>query len=360
MCARLGWVRRAIAAALVVAAAAVFLLTRGGDEAPEGVPFVPTPPGEVQTDAPPLPDPFAWAPDRAAQFERRAAAGNSHPLYALSPGGAIASAERTARWRPQVERAAARGRGRPRHARGRSSSSRAPAARTPAPRAAWSRRAGLTQILAETAQNLLGMEVDLAASERITRRLARAERRGDDQRAIELRRARAQVDQRFDGAQALAGTARYLALARDRFRREDLAFVSYHMGIGNLESVLRDFAGAGGGRDRRAGRGRGPDVHEGVLRLDAAAPSGGLRAADRARRRLLELPLEGRGGARDHAALPRGPRRADAAGDAARGQGLGRGGPAPARGHDGLRAPARTCGGRGTAATSCRSRPRRR
>ena len=37
---------------------------------------------------------------------RRAAAGNSHLLYALSPGGAVASAERTARWRPLVERAA--------------------------------------------------------------------------------------------------------------------------------------------------------------------------------------------------------------------------------------------------------------
>jgi Family of unknown function (DUF5715) len=239
-------VRFAIAAVLLVAAAAGFLLTRDGDEAPAGVPFVPTPPGEVQADAPSLPDPFAWAPARAEDFERRAAAGNSHPLYTLSPGGAVASAERTARWRPQVERAADAAGVDPDtlealvflESAGREDA-RAPGDLESA--------AGLTQILAETAQNLLGMNVDLAESERVTRRLARAERRGDDQRAIELRRARARVDERFDATRALAGTARYLALARERFRREDLAFVSYHMGIGNLESVLRDFAGAGAG-----------------------------------------------------------------------------------------------------------------
>jgi hypothetical protein len=56
--------------------------------------------------------------------------------------------------------------------------------------------------------------------------------------------ARAQVDERFDPAKELAATARYLTIARRHFGREDLAFVSYHMGIGNLDSVLRDY-GAG-------------------------------------------------------------------------------------------------------------------
>ena len=55
------------------------------------------------------------------------------------------------------------------------------------------------------------------------------------------RRGRA-IDDRFDPAQALAGTVRYLSIARERFGRDDLAVVSYHMGIGNLESVLRDYA----------------------------------------------------------------------------------------------------------------------
>ena len=101
---------------------------------------------------------------------------------------------------------------------------------------------GLTQILAETGTSLLGMRVDVDASERYTRRLERAERRGRERRAQALRRARSRVDERFDPLKALAGTARYLTIARERFGREDLAFVSYHMGIGNLESVLRDYA----------------------------------------------------------------------------------------------------------------------
>jgi hypothetical protein len=235
----------AIAAVLLLAAAAA-VMVRGSDDPPADLPVVPTPPGEVAEETEPLPDPFAWDPGRADEFERRAAAGNSHPLYAFSPGGIVASAERTARWRPQVERAAEQAgvdadtleglvllesAGR--------EDARAPGGLESA--------VGLTQILAETGQNLLGMNVDLAASERLTRQLARAERQGRDERAARLRRERRRVDQRFDPSAALAGTARYLALARERFGREDLAFVSYHMGIGNLESVLRDYAGAGDG-----------------------------------------------------------------------------------------------------------------
>jgi hypothetical protein len=229
-----------VAAALLLAlVAAVVALTR---EDPAGdLPVVPTPPGEAGEDAEPLADPFAWDPDRTEEFERRAAAGNSHPLYALSPGGAAASAARTARWRRSVERAAAEAgvdadtleglvflesAGR--------EDARAPGGLESA--------VGLTQILAETAQNLLGMRVDLEASRRYTRRLDRALRRGDASRAAALRAARRRVDERFDPNKALAGTARYLAIALERFGREDLAFVSYHMGIGNLESVLRDYA----------------------------------------------------------------------------------------------------------------------
>jgi len=42
-------------------------------------------------------------------------------------------------------------------------------------------------------------------------------------------------------AKALAATGRYLAIARERLGRDDLAVVSYHMGIGNLEGVLSAF-----------------------------------------------------------------------------------------------------------------------
>jgi soluble lytic murein transglycosylase-like protein len=41
---------------------------------------------------------------------------------------------------------------------------------------------------------------------------------------------------------ALEGAVRYLVTAERRFGRDDLAVVSYHMGIGNLEGVLRAYA----------------------------------------------------------------------------------------------------------------------
>ena len=108
---------------------------------------------------------------------------------------------------------------------------------------------GLTQILAETGQNLLQMRVDVPRSRRYTRRIRRALLRGRLLEVQRLRAARAKVDQRFDPAQALAGTARYLKLAKARFHRDDMAFVSYHMGMGNLESVLRAYGTEPGDED---------------------------------------------------------------------------------------------------------------
>jgi hypothetical protein len=100
---------------------------------------------------------------------------------------------------------------------------------------------GLTQILAETATNLLGMHVDVARSRRLTRRIERALRRGQIDAVTPLRIARRAVDERFDPAKALAGATRYLTIARETLGREDLALVSYHMGIGNLQGVLRAY-----------------------------------------------------------------------------------------------------------------------
>jgi soluble lytic murein transglycosylase-like protein len=231
-----------LAAGLALLVAAAVGVWARDDTPAAGVAVVPTPPGAH--DVEPFADPYAWEPSRAADFERRAAAGNSHPLYALSPGGAVASAERTARWRPLIERAAASARVDPDmlealvflESAGRDDA-RAPGGLEAA--------AGLTQILAETANNLLGMQVDVAASTRYTRRLGRAQARGRGHEVAALRENRRRVDDRFDPAKALAGTVRYLQIARERLGREDLAFVSYHMGIGNLENVLRDY---GGGR----------------------------------------------------------------------------------------------------------------
>jgi hypothetical protein len=151
----------------------------------------------------------------------------------------VASAARTARWRALIERTA--------RAAGVSADRLEAlvflesAGRPDAMAGGIQGAVGLTQILAETARDLLGMRVDTQASARYTRRLARASGR----RAVALRRARGRVDQRFDPAASLAATGRYLALAKRRFGREDLAFVSYHMGIGNLDGVLRLY---GGGR----------------------------------------------------------------------------------------------------------------
>jgi hypothetical protein len=207
-----------------------------GDAPAPGVPLVPTPPGDA-ADAEPIPDPFAYDPDAEPEMVRRAAAGTSHVLYERSPGGAAATAHRVARWRPQVEVAA------------RKAGVDADlveglvflesAGREDAMAGDTEGAVGLTQILAETAQNLLGMHVDVARSARLTRRIARAQAHGRGDRVARLVAERKAADERYDGARALDGTARYLAFARDRLGRADLALAAYHMGVGNLESVLR-------------------------------------------------------------------------------------------------------------------------
>ena len=187
-------------------------------------------------------DPLAWDEDRREGLETRAANGTSHVIYAKSPDGVVASARRTAEWRDQIEAAADRhgvdpdtleaivfleSAGRPEVIAGTT------------PEAA----SGLAQILPSTATDLLGMSVDLEASIRLTRRLGRAD--GPAQ-ANRLRERRARVDERFDPEAALDGAGTYLAIASERFGREDLAVVSYHMGIGNLENVIRAYAGVSG------------------------------------------------------------------------------------------------------------------
>ena len=209
-----------------------------GDGPEPGVQFVPTPPGGESGGAP-VPDPFAYDPDAEEAFVERATAGTSHVLYARSPGGAAATAERVARWRPQVEDAARSAGVEPDLLEGLVFLESA--GREDAMAGGVEAAAGLTQILAETAQNLLGMEVDVKRSARLTRRIDRAFGRGRLTAVQELRRRRRAVDERFDPVKALAGSARYLTIAREQLGREDLAFVSYHMGIGNLQDVLRAY-----------------------------------------------------------------------------------------------------------------------
>ncbi len=222
--------------AVVLALAGVAgMLARGSTPAAPVRPAIPGGTGRVT-------DPHAWSPATEAALVARAARGTSHGIFVLSPGGAEASAARTAAWRRLVDAAARTARVRPDTLEGLvllESAGRTDAVTS----AGLDGAVGLTQILAETARNLLGMHVDVAASRRLSGRLQRAVDRGDTRHAAALARARARADQRFDPRASLRATARYLALARARFGREDLAIVSYHMGMGNLEGVLRAYAG---------------------------------------------------------------------------------------------------------------------
>src|SRR3954470_1137350 len=198
--------------------------------------FVPTPPG---TKLPALKDPFTYDPSRRAEFEARAAAGNAHVLYANSPGGVVATAARVARWRPHIEAAAKAAGVDPDRLEALVFLESAGRDDAVAPQGLEG-AAGLTQIVAQTATGLLGMHVDVARSARLTRRLLRTD---SPRRAASLVARRRRVDERFDARKALAATGRYLHMAEQKFGSEELAFVSYHMGMGNLDDVLRAYAG---------------------------------------------------------------------------------------------------------------------
>jgi hypothetical protein len=228
--------RLALLAVVVLAAgAAVVVLGRSAEQ--------PGPrtlaPGRGATDT--TRDPLAYDDGRRDDFEARAAAGLAHVLYAKSPGGAPATARRVARLRPLIEDVAQRAHQDP-------DTLEAivflESAGRPDARASddLSSAVGLTQILAQTATDLLGLKVDVAASERLTRRLHRGGSAGRV-RALEARRRR--VDERFDPRKALEATTRYLEFAKGQLGRDDLAVESYHMGVGNLQNALKAYGKSG-------------------------------------------------------------------------------------------------------------------
>ena len=193
-------------------------------------------------------DPLAYDESQDDELVARATFGLSQPLYAKSPGGVFAAARRTESFRPLIENAVdgtdfdpdlleaivfLESGGRPDVIAGTDPVN----------------ASGLTQILAETASNFLGMAVDLDLSRALTAQIAGAVRRGNLARAERLRERRRMADARFDPEAALAGTMRYLTEALERLGREDLAVVSYHMGIGNLTDVLEAYTGSENGAD---------------------------------------------------------------------------------------------------------------
>jgi len=187
-------------------------------------------------------DPFGYLASSEPEYVQRATAGNAHVLFVKSPGGAVATAARVAALRPMILRATAGTRIDPNllealvfvESAGRS---QIIAGSDPAD------AAGLTQILAQTGQSLLGMHIDLARSRRLTAQIDGVTAGTKTGRLAPLLVRRAAIDDRFDPVRELAATVRYLQISERQFRRDDLAIESYHMGIGNLHQVLGDYDG---------------------------------------------------------------------------------------------------------------------
>jgi hypothetical protein len=190
-------------------------------------------------------DPLSYDPAADDELTVRATAGYSHVLYAKSPGGAFATARRVDRYRKDVE-AAAGGSGGVVDADTLEALVFLESGGRPDAVALDGdpvNASGLTQIVAQTGQGLLGMDIDLARSQALTRAARRARARGRPAAARRALEARRRIDARFVPRKALDATVRYLRKARDTLGRDDLALVSYHMGIGNLQAVVSDYGG---------------------------------------------------------------------------------------------------------------------
>ncbi|HYH61105.1 MAG TPA: transglycosylase SLT domain-containing protein [Solirubrobacterales bacterium] len=190
-------------------------------------------------------DPLAWTPQNSKELADRATLGTSHVIYEKSPGGVIASVQRTLRWRDEIAAAA--------KAEGvdpdtleaivfLESAGRSQVMADGTPNSA----SGLAQIIPSTATSFLGMQVDLPRSIELTNQINKALRKGKESLAARLIEERRAIDERFDPQKALNGMARYIATATDRFGTEELAIASYHMGIGNLENVIEAYVGDDG------------------------------------------------------------------------------------------------------------------
>jgi soluble lytic murein transglycosylase-like protein len=225
-----------IAIALLVVAALIVggtLALRDHDAQPAPAPATLSPGAGL-----PASDPLAWTASRTDDYVARATQGYAHVLYAKTADGLATGVRRTASWRADIE-AACKGTdiepdtleaivllesaGRP---EAQASDDLAGAV-------------GLTQIVAETGQDLLHLHVDLAASRKVTKQIVKAAGKGDLKRLGRLRAQRRRVDERFDPQKSLAATIRYLDFAKGELHgRDDLAIAGYHMGVGNLQTAL--------------------------------------------------------------------------------------------------------------------------
>ena len=234
--------RLALLAAVLVAAAALVFVLQSGDPDPD-VPVIPTPPGAQRGEA--VADPFAYSPERAAGARPGAPpAGTSRLLYTRSPGGAAETAKRVAEFREPVEAAAKAAGVNPDllEALVFLESAGRPDALAPG---GIEGAAGLTQILAETGQNLLDMDIDLERSAVVhaPARRGAARRQPGARRGADPRAAGASTTASIPRRRSPAPRATSSSAWSEFDGREDLAFVSYHMGMGNLNNVIKAFGG---------------------------------------------------------------------------------------------------------------------
>lgn len=196
-------------------------------------------------------EPFEYDAEHDDDLLERGRDAFSHVVYAKSPGGVEVTEQRVALFQSLIDRSAER-HGVSADTLGAlvflESAGRAEVMASGDPESAT----GLAQILPGTATSLLGMRVDVARSRELTRAIDRNAgkaakastdkgRRLFTRRLAKARRDRRVIDERFDPAKAVDGAARYLAIAERRFRREDLAAASYHMGMGNLSDVIEAY-----------------------------------------------------------------------------------------------------------------------
>jgi hypothetical protein len=222
-----------VLAALVVSATLVLRQVRDHGSTP--------PPATLSPGAGlPDEDPLAWTQARSGDYAARATAGWSWPLYTKTADGLATAIARTQGWRKDIEAATA---GTDVSPDTLSAIVLLESAGRPEAQASDDLHGavGLTQIVAETGQDLLGLHVDVAASERIAKAIDKAARKGDDKRVEHLRAERRRVDERFDPRKSLEATVRYLQFARKQLGRDDLAIASYHMGVGNLQTALKAY-----------------------------------------------------------------------------------------------------------------------
>src|SRR3954447_15673975 len=178
-----------VLAALIVGATLVVRLLREHDAAP---PPATLSPGAGMPDE----DPLAWTQQRSDDYALRATEGWAHALYTKTADGLATAIERTQGWREDIEQAAEGSDVDPDTL---SAIVLLESAGRPEAQASddLNGAVGLTQIVAKTGQDLLGMHVDVDASERISKQMDRAAKKGDDKRVEQLRAERRRVDERF-------------------------------------------------------------------------------------------------------------------------------------------------------------------